>query len=204
MFEDLKLKIGYSEMYELAEVPSDINAVLGRFVQFSKTIPGKIELATEQKSIIGVTTINSTYISDNTPHWWAKNVFNEVGDLFVQNKTIALGKKVYNSIIEKSYIVTAKADIIVPVQNPAFDETIQYKQRADRLEWVRVNLIGKVIVYDDGSLKPGEYCKLYSGRKDESKGKAIKATIKDIENSSINTYYVIARVSKNTILILFK
>lgn len=206
-FENIKMKIGFSEMYEIGNFDENLNKTdyLGKFVQFSEKYPGYVDIATDSSKIIGVTTPLSTVTSDDPDYWYRKYVFNELGDTYVKNEPIAIGKREYNSILEKSYIRTQKIDVnYVPLVNKDYNPENEYNKRSVRVEWIKVNLLGKVIVYDDGKCNAGDYCKLYSGKDSTKNGTAVKATNKDIANNNINTYYVICRVSPKTIMILFK
>ena len=60
-------------------------------------------------------------------------------------------------------------------------------------------MIGKVIVVDNGKCKPGEYCVPQFSEITEKAGVAVPGN-KDDKNS----YYVLNRVSPNTIMILIK
>ena len=65
-----------------------------------------------------------------------------------------------------------------------------------RNEWVKVNIGGKVIVKDNGKCKPGEFCQPYTGMKAKLAG-----TAQPYEEGKYK-FYVINRISKNTITIL--
>ena len=69
-----------------------------------------------------------------------------------------------------------------------------YKKRSDRPEWIRVNLLGKCIVVDDGTCKPGHWCTIGEN------GIAIPT---DIKTPNVN-WYVLDRLTENTIMIFFK
>ena len=156
--DKLMNKFGYSEMYEWSEL-FEFNIVpYGRFVSFDNNEPGKIKLANNYDNIIGVTTINSVVTSDDPDEWQGKYLCNEFGDCFLQEKDKAVAVNAYDDINEMPYIATYKDKEVVPVVNDAFDKSRIYKKRSERPEWVRVNLLGKCIVVDDGNCKPGGYC----------------------------------------------
>ena len=77
-----------------------------------------------------------------------------------------------------------------PVINPEWDNTVEYIPRKDRKEWSTVGVLGKLIVYDDGILKPGDICRAGND------GKAVK--------SVNNGYPVLQRVSDDKVLVWFK
>ena len=72
-------KFGYSEMYEWSELFKYNIVPFGRFVTFADNEIGKIKLANENDFIIGVTTINSAYTSDDPEEWQGKYLSNEYG-----------------------------------------------------------------------------------------------------------------------------
>ena len=91
------------------------------------------------------------------------------------------------------YVATYKDKEVVPVINEQFDKTKKYVKRSDRQEWIRVNLLGKCIVVDDGNCIPGQYCLVGDN------GIAVPSY------SKVNYgYYVIDRLTENTIMIFFK
>lgn len=192
--DKLMNKFGYSEMYEWSEL-FEFNIVpYGRFVSFDNNEPGKIKLANNDDNIIGVTTINSVITSDDPNEWQGKYLCNEYGDCFLQKKDKAVAVNAYDDINEMPYVATYKDSEVVPVVNDTFDKSRIYKKRSERPEWVRVNLLGKCIVVDDGNCKPGGYCAV-------SKEGGIAVPCDDIEPKK---YYVIDRLTDNTIMIFFK
>ena len=177
----------WSELFEFNIVP------YGRFVTFDSNEPGKIKLAQNYEDIIGVTTINSVITSDDPDEWQGKYLCNEFGDCFLQEKDKAVAVNAYDDINEMPYIATYKDKEVVPIINNEFDSTRDYKKRSDRQEWVRVNLLGKCIVVDNGECQPGKYCTV---------GKdGIAVPCEYIEPKK---YYVIDRLTENTIMIFFK
>jgi hypothetical protein len=45
------------------------------------------------------------------------------------------------------------------VVNPDYDGTQSYVPRSQRPEWVAVGLLGKLLARDDGTCRPGGYCR---------------------------------------------
>jgi len=199
MGDDLIQKFGYAEMYEWKE-PDEKNRNLGRFVTFAKDDPTKI-ITTNKKDqyVVGVTTVNAVTESDNPNEWRFKNLCNEYGDLYLQKEKLAVGEKVYDQLNEINYIRTRPWEHFITIDNKYYNKDIKYVKRTNRLEWVRVTLMGKCIVYDEGTCTPGEWCTPYVGKLKERFGSAVPAKATDK-----NKYYVLERLSKNTILILFK
>lgn len=180
-------------MYEWSELFKYDIVPFGRFVTFDKNSNGKIKLANDNDFIIGVTTINSACVSDDPDEWQGKYLCNKYGDVLLQEKDIVHAYNGYDDIGEFKYIGTINNKEVVPIVNEYYRPDMPYKKRSDRNEWIRVNLLGKCIVQDDGSLLAGSWCTV---GKD---GIAVLA-----HNQAINKYYVIDRLTQDTIMIFFK
>lgn len=199
MTDELIQGFGFTEMYEWEQVPEQ-QFKLGRFVTFSKTKSNKIVPAQDTDDyIVGVTTVNSILESDNPDEWKYKNLCNEYGDMYLRREKLAVGQKVYDQLLEMNYIKTSPWEHYIPIPNKYFDPSKQYVKRTNRAEWVRVNLLGKAIVEDNGECKPGEYCTIYTG-----KIKNLRGTVIPAKENSKHKYYVLERLSDKTILILNK
>lgn len=199
MGDNLIQKFGYAEMYEWQTV-DEKNRYLGRFVTFSKDNPDKIVLPNKAgQYILGVTTVNAVTESDNPDEWRFKNLCNEYGDLYLQKERLAVGEKVYDQLNEMNYIRTRPWEHFITIDNKYYNKDAKYLKRTQRFEWIRVNLMGKCIVFDNGECTPGEFCTPYVGKLKEKFGMAVPATEK-----SKNKYYVLERLSQTTILIYFK
>ena len=199
MGDDLIQKFGYSEMYEWNELPPN-DSKLGRFVTFSSEDPSKIvKINKSNQHVLGVTTVNSVVDSDNPEEWKYKNLCNEYGDLYLRKEKLAVGEKVYDQLNEINYIRTRPWEHFITIDNKYYDKNKKYVKRTNRGEWIRVTLMGKTIVYDNGKCTPGEWCTPYTGKFKEDFGIAVPATEK-----SKNKYYVLERLSDKTILIFYK
>ena len=199
MGDDMIQKFGYSEMYEWENIP-DNDKRLGKFVTFAKKNSSKISLVNKASDyVLGVTTVNAVEESDNPSEWKYKNICNEFGDLYLRKEKLAVGEKVYDQLNEMNYIKTRPWEHFITIDNKYYDPNKKYVKRTNRLEWIRVNIIGKAIVADDGKCQPGDWCTPYTGKMKERYGTAVPATEK-----SKNKYYVLERLSENTILIYFK
>jgi len=202
MGDDLIQKFGYTEMYEWSVVPDNKNR-LGRFVTFDpKNEKDKSKILPYSKKgsyVLGVTSVNSVIESDNPNEWKYKNLCNEYGDLYLKPEKLAVGEKVYDQYNEMNYIKTRPWEHFITMDNKYYDKEKKYVKRTNRIEWIRVTVLGKCIVADDGTCKAGEFCTPYTGKIKEKQGIAIPASDKDT-----NKYYVLARLSDSTILIYFK
>ena len=191
--DKLMNKFGYSEMYEWSELFEHNIVPYGRFVTFDKKEPNKIQIANSNEPVIGITTINSVITSDDPEEWQAKYICNEYGDIFLKEKDKAVAVNAYDDINEMPYIATYKDIDVVPVINNDFDKKKEYIKRSDRPEWIRVHLLGKCIVVDNGECQPGQYCLVGDN------GIAVPS------HSKVNFgYYVLERLTDNTIMIFFK
>lgn len=188
-------QVGYSEMYEWKEIPTTL---FGLFVQFTDDEPDMIE-PFHGGHLAGVSTIQSTITSDDPDEWKYAKMCNEVGDKFLKTERLAVGIKQYDQNLEFSYISTQPWEHLVSVPNKQFDPNLKYVKRSSRKEWVRVHLLGKVIVRDNGKCEPGKYCTPYVGKKKANWGIAVPA-----KENDANRYYVLRRLTDNTIEIVYK
>ena len=210
---------GYSEMYEWVDGKPDFIEInpetgmkyengplhpYGRFVQFANDAENendkrKITVLKDLKYYAGVTTINSLIESDNSNEWPLAQIANEYGDSYVKKEKIAVGECVYEQNNEMQILRTKPVERYVAIENPAYDKSKVYIKRTARKEWIRVNVMGKCVVEDNGDCKPGEFCKPYLGKLTEMHGKAVPA----FDTDSVK-FYVLARVSNHTIMIINK
>lgn len=193
-------KFGFSEMYEWKlPLPEER---FGRFVTFDDEYPNRLVLFGESSNndIFGVTTINSAIESDNPKYWQFSYLCNNVGDTYLKKEKLAVGQKVYDEVLELNYIMTRPWEHFIPILNSEFDESKEYIPRTNRAEWIRVNLLGKCIVRDNGKCEPGEYCQPYDGKLKKFFGTAIPLK----KSWKGQRFYILSRVSENTIMILMK
>ena len=183
-------------MYEWSELFKYDIVPYGRFVTFDDNDHGKIRLGHTSDYIIGVTTINTVCTSDNPKEWQGKYLCNEYGDILLQKHNVTRAKEDYNDIEELPYITTFNDTEIVPVTNPSYKE-LEYIKRSNRQEWVRVNLLGKCIVTDNGECKSGKFCTV-------GEDGIAKPTDTLGGMPYVNKWYVISRLTENTIMIFFK
>jgi hypothetical protein len=206
MDDSLIQKFGFSEMYEWENIPAPNNR-LARLVCFSKKNPEKIVLYGEEKGanhIVGVTTICSIIDSDNPDEWKYAYLCNEYGDIYLQKERLAVGEKIYDQVNEINYIKTRPWEHFIRIPNKSYDDKKQYVKRSNRQEWVRVNLMGKVIIEDNGKCIPGGYCKPYEGKLIENFGTVVPVEENEQVKEGTPTYYVLTRITEKTIIILNK
>ena len=191
-------KFGFSEMFEWDEQVKTEFPYHCKLVQFSEEHPEKIIRARSIKNIVGISTINSAFKASNPNEWPFKYIINEYGDLYLKPSTIAEATKKYDDVNEFSYLETHKKSVILPVNNPDFDEDKKYIKRQSRGEWSTVTLIGKAIIEDNGKCEPGKYCTLYQGEEDRMFGTVIPA-----KKTDKFKLYVLDRISDHTIIVLY-
>ena len=189
---------GYSEMFEWDEPINSNFPYHCKLVQFSEKNPSKVIRARSIKNIVGISTINCGYKASNPSEWPFKYIVNEFGDLYLKRRDIGEAIKKYDPINEMSYLQTSKKSIIVPVNNPSYKSDEKYLKRQGRPEWCTVNILGKVIVEDNGECIPGQYCTLYKGENDRMIGTVIPAN-----NDDKFKLYVLNRISDHTIIVLY-
>lgn len=199
MREDNIQGFGYTEMYEWADVPEHKNR-LGRFVTFDTKNPKLIKFAHNNDEILGITTVCAEITSDDPDEWKYAYLCNEFGDLYLQKERLAVGTKQYDQMMEMNYIKTYPWEHYIKINNKHYDKEKQYVKRSNRSEWVRVNLLGKTIVLDNGKCEAGKYCTVYQGKIKDLWGTAIPAD----KTCKTKKFYVLERLSDNTILILNK
>lgn len=196
MSENLIQPFGYTEMYEWVKTPSDER--FGLFVQFSKRYPNMIEpYHAEDAVLAGVSSICSVVESDNPSQWKYAYMCNAVGDTFLREETLAVGVKCYDSHNELSYMSTRPWKHYVKVPNKYLDKSKEYIPRTARNEWVRVTLLGKALVKDDGSLCAGEYCMPYIGDDMQMAGSAVKW-----DGICRHKFYVLERMTDTTVMVV--
>lgn len=197
---NIRLNFGFSEMYEWSEIPTEGISLYGKIVQFDPNCPGKIRLAQNNENIIGITTLNSVIDSDDPDHWQYQYVFNSYGDIFMTPNQYTSCYESYDSELEVKKLNRTINNELIPVQNSQYDDNKTYIKRSERKEWIRVNLLGKCIIEDNGKCVPGKYCTLYSGNEITKFGTAVQ-WLPWSYNTEIKLY-VLKRISDNTVLVL--
>ena len=75
-----------------------------------------------------------------------------------------------------------------PVLNPDYDEGQEYIPRSERKEWAAVGVVGRLVVCDDGSCKPGEYCKALNGIAVGSEEKTNVRALKRVDETHVEIF----------------
>lgn len=140
----------YAEMFETVDGQP---IKVGYFVTFDVE-SDKIRKATEKDTyILGVTSANPVVLGDSAELRWEKKFL-----------TDRWGRIQYKEVVipavkdKEGNIILPEHNESQPILNPQWDPTKKYTPRMKRPEWVAIGLLGKLLVRDDGTSKPGEYC----------------------------------------------
>lgn len=172
----------YAELFEWQDGNPDKEDRAGYFV---KLIGDKITKTDEFDTPLGVISAMPAIIGDSGEmHWQGKFVTDDFGRVQYHDVLIpAVTDEEGNILEEERYELQ-------PILNPNWDSTQEYVPRLKRPEWSTVGVLGKLVVYDDGTLQSGDLCRASTG------GKAVK--------SISSGYPVLKRVSGDKVLIWFR
>ena len=172
----------YAEYFEWADGNPNNEDRAGYFVKLKN---GKIVLCEDFDIPLGIVSATPAIIGDSGEmHWQGKYVTDEFGRIQYHDVTVPAEIDEDGNIITEEHIETQ------PILNPDWNPDWEYIPRKNRPEWSAVGVLGKLIVYDDGTLQSGDVCRCGAN------GKAVKS----IENG----YTVLKRVSDDKVLIWFK
>jgi hypothetical protein len=172
----------YSELFEWLDRNPNNEDRAGYFV---KLAGDKITIADEFDAPLGVISAMPAIIGDSGEmHWHGKYLTDDFGRVKYHDVVIPEEKDEEGNIIAQERIERH------PMLNPEWDSTQEYVPRLKRPEWATVGVLGKLIVYDDGTLQRGDMCRCGAG------GKAVK--------SIKGGYPVLKRVSDDKVLIWFR
>lgn len=160
----------YAEFWEMEDGNPNNEDLRGFFVTVNEN--NKISKANENDFILGVISSNPVVIGNDYQDIWRGKYLKDVyGNRITVEKEVD-GVKTFEYVI-----------------NPDYDPDIEYVSRADRKEWQVVGLTGQLIANDDGTSKPGSFCKVKDG---------------GIATSSASGYRVLERIDDSHIKILFR
>ena len=172
----------YAECFEWADGNPNNDDRAGYFVKLKD---GKIVLCEDFDTPLGIVSATPAIIGDSGEmHWQGKYVTDDFGRIQYHDVTVPAEIDEGGNIVSEEHIETQ------PILNPDWNPEQEYIPRKDRPEWSAVGVLGKLIVYDDGTLQSGDICRCGAN------GKATK--------SVNNGYTVLKRVSDDKILIWFK
>jgi len=172
----------YAEYFEWLDGNPDSEDRVGYFVKLSGD---KIVKCGEFDTPLGIVSATPAIVGDSAElHWKDKFVTDDFGRVQYHDVVVPAEYDENENLICEEHIERQ------PIINPDWDNLKEYISRNDRAEWAPVGVLGKLIVYDDGTLKTGDICR------PGPDGIAVKS----IENG----YPVLKRISDDKVLIWFR
>lgn len=172
----------YAEYFEWEDGNPDAEDRAGYFVKLKGE---KIVKCEEFDTPLGIVSAKPAIIGDSGEmHWHGKYVSDDFGRVQYHEVVVPAEKD------EEGKILSEEHTEMQPILNPEWDANTEYIPRKNRAEWSPVGVLGKLVVYDDGTLQSGDICRAGAD------GKAVK--------SIQNGYPVLKRVSDDKVLIWFK
>lgn len=172
----------YSEYFEWDDGNPDAEDRVGYFVKLNGE---KIVKCGEFDKPLGIVSATPAIIGDSGEmHWKGKFLTDEFGRVQYHDVVIPAEYDEEMNLISEEYIERQ------PILNPEWNSSEAYIPRKERPEWSPVGVLGKLIVYDDGTLQSGDLCR------PGANGIAVKS----IENG----YHVLKRISEDKVLVWFK
>jgi len=172
----------YAEFFEWADGNQDYEDRAGYFVKLEGE---KIVKCNDFDEPLGIVSATPAIIGDSGElHWKDKFVTDDFGRIKYHDVVVPQETDEDGNVLIEEHIETQ------PVINPEWNNDEEYIPRNKRPEWSAVGVLGKLIVYDDGTLKAGDVCRTGPG------GIAVK--------SVKNGYQVLKRISDDKIMIWFK
>ena len=172
----------YSEFFEWADGNPESEDRAGYFV---KLLSDKIVKCDDFETPLGIVSATPAIVGDSGEmHWQGKFVTDDFGRVQYHDVVIPAELDEEGNVLIEEHIE------IQPILNPEWNAETKYIPRKDRPEWATVGVLGKLVVYDDGTLKSGDICRCGVG------GIAVKS----VENG----YPVLKRIADDKVLIWFK
>ena len=142
----------YAELFEWSDGDVVSEDRRGRFVTL---VNDKIRLSThEDINIIGIISSTPSVIgNDPFEEWHNKYIKDEFGATLYETVEVPA------TYDEDGKLLTEAHTEQQPVLNPEYDPDREYIPRSERPEWAVVGLVGQIIMLQDGSCYPNDYCK---------------------------------------------
>lgn len=173
----------YAEFFEWLDGNPDAEDRRGYFVTLDEE---KIKKAEPGDYILGIVSGQPSIIGNGDESWMGRYVMDDFGAF------------IYESFEYEEEVIDHKTGEVACIvkkigtkykENPNYDPSKSYIQRADRPEWSAVGMLGVLSVWDDGTCEVNGYCKVTEG------GIATKAD---------TGYRVIKRINKNIVKVIFR
>lgn len=130
----------YAEYFEWMDENTDNEDRRGRFVRLDGE---KILLAESiDDDILGIVSGNPSVVGDSYEDQWQGQYLTDI----------------YGELLTEDYTDEDGTTRKVWVLNPDYNPEKQYVPRSERREWSAVGMMGKLIVIDDGTCRPNDYC----------------------------------------------
>ncbi len=156
----------------------------GYFVTFAGT-GDRVRIAQAyDEYVLGVVSRAPGFVAGGGERRW-KNKFqtDEWGSIVYEDVTVPHRTDARGIVLASAHAETR------PALNPSYDPTRAYVPREQRPEWVKVGLLGRLLVRDDGTLTSGGYC---------------RPGMNGIAVASHAGYRVLRRTGPNQVMILFR
>lgn len=173
----------YAEFFEWLDGNPDAEDRRGYFV----TLDGeKIRKAKPGDYILGIVSGQPSIIGNGDESWMGRYVMDDFGAF------------VYESFEYEEEVIDHKTGEVACIvkktgtkykENPNYDPSKSYIQRADRPEWSAVGMLGVLSVWDDGTCEVNGYCNIADG---------------GIATKSDSGYRIVKRVNENIVKVIFR
>ena len=180
----------YAEYFEWQDSNPDAEDRRGYFV----TLDGdKIKIAEPNDYILGIVSGQPAVIGNGDENWRGRYILDEFGAFITEE--FEYEEEIHETVIDEE---TGEARVETKTvtktgtkykENPDYDSSLSYIQRADRPEWDAVGMMGVLSVRDDGTCQVNGYCKVAEG------GTA---------TASENGYRVIKRINDHIVQVVFR
>lgn len=171
----------YAEYFEWADGNLNGEDRCGYFVTMEND---KIKIASESDYILGVVSGNPSVLGNSADDTWQGRFLTDEFDRpLIEEYEFEEEEEINGEIVFTTKIGTKYKE------NPDYDSSIHYIQRADRPEWDAVGMVGVLAVRDDGTCQVNGFCKVAKG---------------GIATASTTGYRVIKRVNDHIVKIIFK
>lgn len=142
----------YAEYFEWQDQNTQAQDRRGRFVALDN---GKIRYATVADSaILGIVSGKPGVVgNDAFEEWHQKFMKDEFGAILYETVEVPATYDADGKLLTEAHTEER------PVLNPEYDPDREYIPRSERPEWAVVGLVGQIIMLQDGSCYPNDYCK---------------------------------------------
>lgn len=180
----------YAEYFEWQDSNPGTEDRRGYFV----TLDGEqIKIAEPNDYILGIISGQPAVIGNGDEDWRGRYILDEFGAFITEE--FEYEEEIHETVIDEE---TGEARVETKTvtktgtkykENPDYDSSLPYVQRADRPEWDAVGMMGVLSVRDDGTCQVNGYCKVAEG---------------GIATASESGYRVIKRINDHIVKVVFR